>query len=184
MNTHYQGLGHIAIHTKDIGESIAFYEKLGGALHKQASMPTPNGEKGLALVEFGGFLLELIQSPVPVPMTEGNIPHFAVYVDDLDAAAAAVKAAGVDTFLTPERWCCRSFSADWKTGSSPVPPASRSSCCICFEHIGQVALPLGRYSFAALCKAYTNNAPDAMHPGHFLMKQRQKFQSLIYSRTR
>ena len=94
MNTHYQGLGHIAIHTKDIGESIAFYEKLGGALHKQASMPTPNGEKGLALVEFGGFLLELIQSPVPVPMTEGNIPHFAVYVDDLDAAAAAVKAAG------------------------------------------------------------------------------------------
>lgn len=103
MNTHYQGLGHIAIHTKDIGESIAFYEKLGGALHKQASMPTPNGEKGLALVEFGGFLLELIQSPVPVPMTEGNIPHFAVYVDDLDAAAAAVKAAGVDTFLTPEK---------------------------------------------------------------------------------
>ncbi len=103
MNTHYQGLGHIAIYTKDIGESIAFYEKLGGALHKQASMPTPNGEKGLALVEFGGFLLELIQSPVPVPMTEGNIPHFAVYVDDLDAAAAAVKAAGVDTFLTPEK---------------------------------------------------------------------------------
>ena len=36
-------------------------------------------------------------------MGEGNVPHFAVYVDDLDAAAAAVKATGVDTFMTPEK---------------------------------------------------------------------------------
>ena len=36
-------------------------------------------------------------------MGEGSIPHFAVYVDDLDAAAAAIKAAGVDTFMTPEK---------------------------------------------------------------------------------
>ena len=38
-----------------------------------------------------------------MPLTEGNVPHFAVYVDDLDAAAAAVRAAGVDTFMTPEK---------------------------------------------------------------------------------
>ena len=103
MKEHYQGLGHIAIHTKDMEESIAFYEKIGGALQQRASIPTPDGDKLLALVSFGGFTLELIQSPVPAPMTEGNIPHFAVYVDDLDAAAAAVKAAGVDTFMTPEK---------------------------------------------------------------------------------
>ena len=103
MKGHYQGLGHIAIHTKDMEESIAFYEKIGGALQQRASIPTPDGDKLLALVSFGGFTLELIQSPVPAPMTEGNIPHFAVYVDDLDAAAAAVKAAGVDTFMTPEK---------------------------------------------------------------------------------
>ena len=103
MKEHNQGLGHIAIHTKDMAESIAFYEKIGGALRQQASIPTPDGDKLLALVSFGGFTLELIQSPVPAPMAEGSIPHFAVYVDDLDAAAAAVKAAGVDTFMTPEK---------------------------------------------------------------------------------
>ena len=36
-------------------------------------------------------------------MTEGCIPHIAIYVDDLDAAAAEIKAAGVDTFMTPEK---------------------------------------------------------------------------------
>ena len=103
MKEHYQGLGHIAIYTKDMDESIAFYEKIGGALRQRASIPTPDGDKLLALVSFGGFTLELIQSPTPMPLTEGNVPHFAVYVDDLDAAAAAVKTAGVDTFMTPEK---------------------------------------------------------------------------------
>ena len=103
MKEHYQGLGHIAIYTKDMDESIAFYEKIGGALRQRASIPPPDGDKLLALVSFGGFALELIQSPTPMRLTEGNVPHFAVYVDDLDAAAAAVRAAGVDTFMTPEK---------------------------------------------------------------------------------
>ena len=103
MFQHYQGLGHVAIHTKDMDGSIAFYEKIGGALRQRMSIPTPEGAKLLALVSFGGTTLELIQSPTPVPMDQGNIPHFAVYVDDVDAAAAAIRAAGVDTFLTPEK---------------------------------------------------------------------------------
>ena len=88
MKEHYQGLGHIAVYTKNMDESIAFYEKIGGALQQRSSIPTPDGDKLLALVSFGGFTLELIQSPTPMPLTEGNVPHFAVYVDDLDAAAA------------------------------------------------------------------------------------------------
>ena len=103
MFQHYQGLGHVAIHTKDMDGSIAFYEKIGGALRQRMSIPTPEGAKLLALVSFGGFTLELIQSPVPVSMAEGNIPHIAIYVDDLDAAAAEIRAAGVDTFMTPEK---------------------------------------------------------------------------------
>ena len=103
MKEHYQGLGHIAIYTKDMDESIAFSEKIGGAVQQRAAISTPDGEKLLALVGFAGLTLELIQAPTPMPMTEGNVPHFAVYVDDLDAAAAAVKAAGVDTFMTPEK---------------------------------------------------------------------------------
>ena len=103
MKEHYQGLGHVAIYTADIDQSIAFYEKIGGGLKNQASIQTPDGEKKLALVDFGGVTLELIQAPTPMPLTEGNIPHFAVDVDDVDAAAADIRAAGVDTFLTPQK---------------------------------------------------------------------------------
>ena len=103
MKEHYQGLGHVAIYTADMDQSIAFYEKIGGGLKNQASIQTPDGEKKLALVDFGGVTLELIQAPTPTPLTEGNVPHFAVYVDDVDAAAADIKAAGVDTFLTPQK---------------------------------------------------------------------------------
>ena len=103
MKEHYQGLGHVAIYTADMDQSIAFYEKIGGGLKNQASIQTPDGEKKLALVDFGGATLELIQAPTPMPLTEGNVPHFAVYVDDVDAAAADIKAAGVDTFLTPQK---------------------------------------------------------------------------------
>ena len=99
MNEHFQGLGHVAIHTRDMEESIAFYERLDGALLQRAAIDTPDGPKLLALVRFGGIVLELIQSPVPVPMGEGNIPHIALYVDDVDAAAAAVRAAGAERFV-------------------------------------------------------------------------------------
>ena len=85
MKEHYKGLGHIAIYTADMEQSIAFYENIGGSVFKRDSVQTPDGEKKLALVEFGGFLLELIEPPVGtlVPSGEGSIPHFAVYVDDL-----------------------------------------------------------------------------------------------------
>lgn len=102
MNEHCQGLGHVAVYTRDIEESITFYEKLGGSVKGRGGVPTPEGEKKLALVSFGGITLELIQSPGAMPMGEGNVPHFAILVDDLDAAAAAVRAAGVQ-FLTPEK---------------------------------------------------------------------------------
>ena len=103
MKEHYQGLGHVAVYTRDMGQSIAFYETIGGSVLRRGSVSTPAGEKLLALVDLGGVTLELIQSPTPAPLTEGNIPHFAVYVDDVDAAAAELKALGVDTFTTPEK---------------------------------------------------------------------------------
>ena len=102
MNERCQGLGHVAVYTRDIEESITFHEKLGGSVKDRGGVPTPEGEKKLALVSFGGITLELIQSPGAMPMGEGNVPHFAILVDDLDAAAVAVRAAGVQ-FLTPEK---------------------------------------------------------------------------------
>lgn len=100
MKEHFQGLGHIAVYVRDMEESIAFYEKLGGEVRARDGVLTPEGEKKLVLMSFGGTTLELTQSPTPVSMEEGNIPHIAILVDDLDAAAAAIRAAGVDTFMT------------------------------------------------------------------------------------
>ena len=31
----YEGLGHIAVHTRDMAESIRFYERIGGTLQKK-----------------------------------------------------------------------------------------------------------------------------------------------------
>ena len=101
MKQHYQGLGHIAVYTADMDASIAFYEKIGGSLHLRAPACPPEQQRELALVEFGGFLVELIAAPVPEGA--GCIPHFAVYVDDVDQAAADLRAAGVDTFQTAEK---------------------------------------------------------------------------------
>ncbi len=52
MNEHFLGLGHVAVYTRDIGESIAFYEKLGGAVTGRGGVPTLEGEKKLALVRY------------------------------------------------------------------------------------------------------------------------------------
>ena len=73
MKEHYKGLGHIAIYTADMEQSIAFYENIGGSVFKRDGVQTPDGEKKLALVEFGGFLLELIEPPAGtlVPSPEG-----------------------------------------------------------------------------------------------------------------
>lgn len=103
MKKHYQGLGHIAIRTRDMASSIAFYEKIGGTLLQQETLEKPAGLMLLALVDLGDITLELLQPPTPASMEEGNIPHFAIYVDDVDAAAAELKAAGVDTFLAPSK---------------------------------------------------------------------------------
>ena len=65
MKQHYQGLGHIAVYTADMDASIAFYEKIGGSLHLRAPACSPEQQRELALVEFGGFLVELIAAPVP-----------------------------------------------------------------------------------------------------------------------
>ena len=103
MKEFYKGLGHIAIHVRSMEESIAFYEKIGGAVLQQAVLPSPEGDKLLCLIDLGGVTLELLRFPGEHPMTEGNIPHFAIYVENLDGAAAALRAAGVDTFTTPEK---------------------------------------------------------------------------------
>lgn len=45
MQEHVLGLGHVAVYTRDIEESIRFYAKLGGEVKGRGSVPVPEGEK-------------------------------------------------------------------------------------------------------------------------------------------
>lgn len=103
MNKHFQSLAHVAIYTADLDASIAFYEKIGGKLTDRASIFDPAGEKKLVLIDFGSFVLELIQPPTPFEGAEGSIPHIAIYVDNVEQTAAELKELGVDTFATDEK---------------------------------------------------------------------------------
>ncbi len=100
---HYQGTAHIGIMTKDLEESIAFYEKIGGKKINYGELPDGEGLKKLALVEFAGYVLELIEPADAKEIPAGTIDHFAVYVDDLDAAIAELKERGIDSFKTAEK---------------------------------------------------------------------------------
>lgn len=55
MKEHFQGLAHVAVYTRDMEESTAFYEKLGGEVQARDGVVTPSGEKKLVLVSFGGL---------------------------------------------------------------------------------------------------------------------------------
>lgn len=106
MENMYLGLGHIAINTRDMAESIAFYEKIGGRLMSVSSLEKPEGTLKLALVSLGSVTLELLQYPTEQALVKGSIPHFALLVEDVDKAAAAIRAAGVDSFKTAEKAVC------------------------------------------------------------------------------
>jgi len=99
MMEHIKGLAHVAIYTKDIEESIAFYQKIGGAVLDRSDPPG----KRLALVKLAGTILELLEFPDGITETEGCISHIALAVDDVDAAAAELSALGVAQFETPEK---------------------------------------------------------------------------------
>lgn len=106
MEKIYAGLGHIAVNTLNMAESIAFYEKIGGRLLDEAKIEKPEGTLLLSLVDIGGVTLELLQHPDEKELVCGSIPHFALMVHDVDKAAEFIKAAGVDTFKSAEKAVC------------------------------------------------------------------------------
>ena len=97
-----KALAHIAIYTESIAESVAFYEKLGGVCTAHAEAAKSTGVNQLALVDWAGMTLELIEPHDGTVLSKDQtapFPHIAVAVDDLDAAVAQLRAAGI-VFLT------------------------------------------------------------------------------------
>ena len=98
MFDHYHGLAHIAVRTLDVEKSIEFYEKIGGKVVIADILGTDKGDKYIAMVDFAGISIELIQ--VFEPMEAGIIPHFAIYVDNLLDVVQEIAATGIDSFPT------------------------------------------------------------------------------------
>ena len=101
---HITGLAHIALYTKDMETSLNFYKILGGIVTDQADVQKPTGTNHIKIVQMPGFFLEIIEPHDGSPVTaEGGLfPHIALEVDDVDAAVAELKVAGITSFRTPE----------------------------------------------------------------------------------
>ena len=101
---HLTGLAHIALYTKDLSTSVKFYETLGGVVTDCADVEKPLGTNHMKMVQMPGFFLEIIEPHDGNPVTaEGGLfPHLAIEVDDVDAAVADLKSAGITSFRTQE----------------------------------------------------------------------------------
>ena len=98
---HITGLAHIALFTKDLETSIKFYECLGGKVTGQADVQKPLGTNHIKIVSMPGFDLEHHRANTDgtdVTAQGGLFPHIAIEVNDIDAAIADLKAAGITNF--------------------------------------------------------------------------------------
>jgi len=129
--SHFRGLAHIAIQTKDLDASIEFYRKhLDFALAYRTTVAVEGGPEGFfpvqyALVERGSCVLELLQpadTGMVKPGQEGIVSHFALDVDDLDAVVAKLKEKGLlERNAAPDAFPdllkgCRSISVTGPSG--------------------------------------------------------------------
>jgi len=90
-----KGLAHIGIYAKDIDVSIDFYKKLGFTLDKEATVPAVPPFR-LAFLSAGTCLIELVERPSEGRRSHGPVDHFAVEVDDIDAAVARAIGNGIN----------------------------------------------------------------------------------------
>lgn len=81
------GVHHVSINVSDVDAALAFYTELLGCAVRT---DRPDFGFGGAWLDLGDQQIHLIEAPVP----DDRGQHFAVRVDDLDAAVAEVRAAG------------------------------------------------------------------------------------------
>ena len=93
------GFDHVALKTADLDASIAFYEKLGMKFYTSWG----EGDGRVAMMDFGdGGILELFAGGSADEQTNPKYIHFALKVDDVDAAYATALAAGAKPKSAPK----------------------------------------------------------------------------------
>ncbi len=96
-----KGFAHIALFTDDLEKTIQFYERLGGKCTMRGQAQKPQWINELAMVEWNGLALEIVQpgGGEPTAVKNDAFRHIAIEVGNLEEAIAEVKALGIDTFL-------------------------------------------------------------------------------------
>ena len=93
------GFHHVALKTADLDASIAFYEKLGMKFYTSWG----EGDGRVAMMDFGdGGILELFAGGSADEQTNPKYIHFALKVDDVDAAYACALEAGAKPKSAPK----------------------------------------------------------------------------------
>jgi lactoylglutathione lyase len=94
------GLQHLGVPVTNLEASRAFYKRLGFTEALLTELPTEQGTIHVSFLQLGNFILELYQLAGEelaeiATRRDGHIDHFALDVRDIDAAFAAVRAAGL-----------------------------------------------------------------------------------------
>lgn len=88
---HVNGLQHLGLPTGDLDKTIAFYESLG--FTQAHNTVNPNTGERVCFLSCRGLCIETYECAAPAGRA-GAIDHFALNVDDVEAAWEAVRAAG------------------------------------------------------------------------------------------
>lgn len=93
------GFHHIALKCKDIEKSLAMYRALG----MKEIVRWGEGEKLVVMLDVGdGGRIELFANGSDEYSVNGKWQHFAMCVDDVDAAYATARAAGFGEHTAPK----------------------------------------------------------------------------------
>jgi len=98
-------ISHIAVYTKDLEKSIAFYKMLGAKEAHRVEIPQPcGGNKVLVHMAFGDVAIELVLPPDTnmAKTEEGTVGHFCLSCEDIDKAVEMLKVNGVTDFIDKE----------------------------------------------------------------------------------
>ena len=95
----FKNTNHIAIYTTDRDEAVKFYRDILGMNCKFELVSESDGIR-IAMMELDGMQIELLEDPATlvgtVPGARSTQNHFAMEVDDIEAAYAYLKDKGVE----------------------------------------------------------------------------------------
>ena len=96
------GFHHIAIQVKDFDRAVEFYRNGLGMKPYAKWNGGPDGKKQIMLLEIGnGGMVEIFSLGSDEPAVNNRFIHFALHVDDVEAAYNRAIAAGAETVLAP-----------------------------------------------------------------------------------